>query len=54
MKIELFFCEIRFGPREIRIGPCEIRFDHYENRIGLCENKLYIDHCMIETISCIL
>ena len=44
---------LKYDPCEKRIGPCEIRFDLYENRIGLCENRI-IDHCIIETISCIL
>ena len=46
-------CEIRFDHYENRIEYSEIRFDLYENRIGLCENRI-IDHCIIETISCIL
>ena len=46
-------CEIRIGHCEIRIGLCENRIGLCENRIGLCENRI-IDHCIIETISCIL
>ena len=69
MKIELVI-EIKFDHYENRIGfsklrfndfdhyknktgSSEIRFDHYENRICLCENRI-IDHCIIDTIKCIL